>query len=216
MNKIKILIVDDHPVVQDGLIAFLKERNNFEIIGVAFNGEEAVQKTKELQPDVILMDIGMPIMNGLEATKIISKKYPNSKVLVLTVHNEKGYIIKIMRAGARGYIMKDIDSKELIKAIETVHRGEIVINSQISQIVLDDYIHESSGSDPILKDELSKREVEILSLIVNGLGSKEIADKLFLSVNTVRVHRENIMKKLNLHNIAALTKYAIDSGILEI
>jgi two-component system, NarL family, nitrate/nitrite response regulator NarL len=216
MSKIKILIVDDHPIVRDGLISFLKEKDNFSIVGVASDGQEAVDKVNEYLPDVVLMDIGMPVMNGIDATQIITKKHPGIKVLILTVHNEKGYILKIMKSGARGYILKDIGSNELINSIESVYKGEIVIDPNVSQIVLDDYVQATSGKGKTPKEDLSKRETEILKMIVEGISNKEIADKLFLSVNTIKAHRENIMKKLNIRNMAGLTKYAIDSKIIDL
>jgi DNA-binding NarL/FixJ family response regulator len=215
MQKIKVLIADDHEIVRNGLISSLKNKKNITVIGEAANGEEALEKAEKLMPDVILMDISMPIMNGLDATEVITKKYPNIKILILTVHQEDSYVLEIVRLGAKGYILKDISPDELAKSVERVYSGEAVFDYGLSQVILDDYIKIKSNEQKNDPEKLSDREIDILKLIAKGFTGKEIADKCKLSIHTINSHREHIMKKLNIHSASGLTKYAIENGFVK-
>lgn len=216
MNKIKILVADDHNIVRESLIAFLKQRKNFQIIGEASNGIEAVKKTKELNPDIVLMDIGMPGMDGLEATKLIVKNNPAIKIIALTVHDEEGYVLEVIHSGAKGYLLKNTTSDELINAVEMVFNGELYYSREVSQVVVQQYYKTLEKHEELNSLNLTAREKEVLKLIANGLQNKEIAEKLFLSIRTVEAHRDSIKKKLKINSTAGLIKYAIKIGLIEV
>jgi len=211
-KKIRLLLVDDHPLVREGIRSCLSRHKQLEIVGEAVDGREAVAKTRELKPDIVLMDINLPRMNGLEATRLLQKDSPQTKVLILTVHNNKEYVLPIVHAGARGYVLKDTSPDELVSAIEQVDRGEAFFSSDIARFVLNDYVT-TSGRPKSSEDELSDREREVLALIAEGSSNKAIAGRLGLSVRTVETHRARIMRKLNIHSTAGLTKFAINQGI---
>jgi two-component system, NarL family, nitrate/nitrite response regulator NarL len=214
MELIRVVIAEDHRIVREGLISCLQNRHNILVVGEASNGKEAVEISLQLQPDVILMDIGMPEMNGFEATKILSKELPSGKVLILTAHDEEEYILELLKSGARGYVLKDISSDELIKAIEVVYLGETYFGSEVTKIVVREYVE---NIIPTIKDQasiLTEREREILRLLAEGYVNKEIAVILNLSVKTINSHRESIMRKVDIHTIAGLTKYAIENKII--
>jgi DNA-binding NarL/FixJ family response regulator len=216
MEKIRVLIAEDHKIVREGLISCLKNQPDIEIVAEVSNGKMAIDKAVELQPDIVLMDISMPEINGLDATKILIKKFPAVKILILTAHDEEEYIFELIKSGAKGYVLKDISSNDLISAIEKIHAGETYFDEEITKVVIKDYIN---NIDSIKKEDdktLSSREMEVLKLIADGLANKEIADRLNLSVKTISSHRESIMKKLEIHSIAGLTKYAIEKGFLKI
>jgi two-component system, NarL family, response regulator DegU len=215
MNAIKVFLVDDHQIIRSGIIANLRGNKTIKIVGEASDGKEAIDKIKELNPDVVLMDISMPKMDGIEATKIISEKYPNKKVLILSVSEQNDKVTHAFKAGAKGYILKDVSTDELIEAIENVYNDEMVIPACLSKILLSDHIKSSSKTGDTPKKELSDREKEVLRFVAQGYTSREIADLLFISLYTVNAHREHIMNKLNIRNIVELTRYAIDSGILK-
>jgi two-component system response regulator DegU len=215
MDKIKVVLADDHFVVRNG-IKTLIDGSEIEIIGEASNGVEAVETVKRLSPDVILMDISMPQMNGLDATEIISKQYKNSKSLILSMYDNEEYILSAVEVGAQGYLLKDAPRDEILNAIRTVARGEKYFNSSVSNIIINGYIKvKKSGvpdSEPNVK--LSKKEMIILKKIVEGLNSRQIAEKLELSIRTVDNHRANMMKKLSVKNAAELVKLAIERKML--
>jgi two-component system nitrate/nitrite response regulator NarL len=183
-----------------------------DVVGEAVDGREAVAKTKALSPDIVLMDINLPRMNGLDATRLLHKEFPQTKVLILTVHNNKEYVLQIIQAGARGYVLKDASPEELVLAIEQVDRGEAFFSADVARFVLNDYVT-GSGSSKSGAAELSDREREVLALIAEGCSNKGIASRLVLSVRTVETHRARIMQKLNIHSTAGLTKFAISHGI---
>ena len=211
-KKIRLLLVDDHPIVLDGIKSHLCAQPEFEIVGEASNGLDAIQKAKSLLPDVVLMDITMPQMNGLEATAMLRKHAPQAKILILTMHNSKEYIAQMIRAGARGYLLKDGSPAELVRAIKAVHDGEVFFAPSVSRVIVDQLVEGGGGVvEPV--QNLTDREREVLSLIAEGLLNKQIADKLGIGVRTIETHRERIMRKLDIHTVAGLTKYAIAQGM---
>ncbi len=211
MDKIKILMVDDHAILRDGIRAILGLHNDFEIVGEAAEGKEAVEKARELSPDVVLMNIDMPGMEGLEATRRIVKRNPKMKVLMLTRHDTKEYIISAIKAGAAGYLPKRVLGSELVSAIRAVHEGDSFLYPSAATALIQDYLHQLE-TEPY--DSLTGREREILKLIAEGHTSREVADMLFISLKTVLGHRTKIMKKLDLHNRTELIKYAMRKGLV--
>ena len=211
--KIKLLLVDDHPIVLDGIKTHLGEQKDLEVVGEAANGQEALRKAKLLLPDVVLMDITMPHMNGLEATAQLRKQLPQCKVLILTMHESREYIAQIMRLGARGYLLKDCSPAELVLAIKTVHQGEVYFSPSISRLLVQGIVDGRRPENIEPPPALTDRECEVLSLISEGLLNKQIADRLGIGVRTIETHRERIMRKLDIHTVAGLTKYAISRGM---
>jgi len=214
--KITLLLVDDHPLVREGLRSYLVQEKAFEIVGEAVDGEEALRLAGDLLPEIILLDINMPGMNGLEAARLLTKRVPKSKILILTMHDTKEYVSRMVSTGVQGYVLKDSSPSELITAIEAVHRGESYFSPKVSQTVMNDYIKITRAKGKKGSVELSRRESEVLSLIAEGLGNKEIASRLFVSVRTVETHRERIIRKLDIHTVAGLTRYALTKGIVKL
>lgn len=215
-SKIKLLIVDDHPLVREGLRSCLIQEKNLEILGEAADGQEAIRQAKSTLPDIILLDINMPGMNGLETARILNKTVPKSKILILTMHDSKEYVNRMVANGVRGYMLKDSPPSELIAAIETVYRGGTFFSPKVSEAVMNEYVKTVRTKGKKGSVELSRRESEVLALIAEGLGNKEIAAKLFVSVRTVETHRERIIRKLDIHTIAGLTRYALTKGIVKL
>jgi len=211
VSKIRILVVDDHAIMRDGIRALLNLRDDIEIVGEASEGNEAIEKAEELAPDVVVMDIAMPGMDGLEATRRITKKNPKVKVLVLSQHDNKEYILSAIKAGVVGYVPKRALGLELVSAIRAVHQGDSYLYPSAAAAVIRDYL-KGAVKEPY--DRLTAREREILTLIAEGHTSREIADKLFISLKTVLGHRTKIMEKLDLHNRSELIKYAIRKGLI--
>ena len=213
-KKIKLLLVDDHPIVLDGIKSHLCAQPDFEVVGDAANGQEALRKAKLTLPDVILMDISMPHMNGLEAMTSLRKQVPNAKILVLTMHDSREYIAQVVRSGARGYLLKDSAPAELVAAIKAVHGGEVYFSPSVSKVLIEEMAggNRKSPGAPA-QQHLTDREREVLSLISEGLLNKQIADRLGIGVRTIETHRERIMRKLDIHTVAGLTKYAIAQGM---
>ena len=214
MAKIRILIVDDHAVLRDGIRALLGLHDDIEVVGEASEGKEAVGKAQELMPDVVIMDIAMPGMDGLEATRRLRKKYPKMKVLVLTQHDNKEYILSVIKAGASGYVPKRALGSELVSAIRAVKEGDSFLYPSAAAALIEDYLQQTKGEDPY--DQLTAREREIFKLIAEGHTSREIADMLFLSLRTVQGHRLKILEKLNLHNRTELIKFAMRKGLVSL
>ncbi|KPJ87407.1 MAG: LuxR family transcriptional regulator [Gammaproteobacteria bacterium SG8_11] len=198
---IKILLVDDHAVVRDGIRARLERSADFKVVGEAVNGREAIQKVEELLPDVVLMDISMPVMNGMDAARYLREKHPETKVIILTMHEHKEYIQGVIRCGAQGYIVKDVSAQEMISAIKTVMNGETYYSSCVSQMMFDDFNRSSSHDGDKLG--LTQRQRTILALVEQGMSSKAIANELNISVRTVEAHRHNIKIKLDAQNAVA-------------
>jgi two-component system, NarL family, nitrate/nitrite response regulator NarL len=213
-KKIRVLLVDDHPVVRKGLCSCLSNRENIKVVGEASEGREAIQKVKELAPDIVLMDLNMPGMDGLTVTETVRKESPQTKVLVLSMHSNREYVLRIVKAGARGYVLKDAPPDELIKAIETVNDGEAFFSPTVARIALNQYVSESDQTDPLSR--LSDREREVLVHIAEGLSNKEIATMLGIGVRTIETHRERVMRKLDIHSVAGLTKFAIAHGLISL
>lgn len=210
-HKIRILLADDHSVVRQGFSALLRAQADMDVIAEATNGREAVEKARELQPDVIVMDVAMPELNGIEATRRIQEEAPRSRVLALSMHKDAVYVREILRAGARGYLLKDSIDVDFISAVRAVARGDGYISPAVSDAVLSDY--RKHVTNPI--DLLSSREREVLQMIAEGLINKEIATKLNLSVYTVEAHRGRLMEKLNMHSTSELVRFAIRNGLID-
>ena len=213
-KKIKILVADDHPVVRKGLQSCLARQDRLKIVGEASDGDEALKKTRELSPDVVLMDISMPGMNGLAVTEVFRKEHPDVKVLVLSVHNNRDYIFRIIQAGAHGFISKEAPPDELLRAIESVHSGEPFFSPEIAKAALNQLVSSGGKKDPFA--QLTSREREVLVLIAEGQSNKEIASRLGIGVRTIETHRERIMRRLDIHSVAGLTKFAIANGMISI
>ena len=211
MDKIKILLVDDHAVMRDGIRALLAVYDDFEIVGEASEGKEAIDKAQELAPDVIVMDISMPGLEGLEATRRIMKKNQKAKILILTQHNNKEYTISAIKAGAVGFVPKRAVSSELVSAIRAVQHGDSFLYPSAATALIQDYLQQVE-EEPL--DRLTSREREIFKLIAEGSTSREISEMLFISLKTVLGHRTKIMKKLDLSNRTELIKYAIRKGLI--
>ncbi|WP_085902953.1 response regulator transcription factor [Kiloniella majae] len=204
---ISVLLCDDHPLVRDGLRSCLELYDNIEVIGEATTGAEALAKAEELRPDVVLMDINMPELNGLDATEMFAEKYPEIKLLILSMHNNREYISSALRYGARGYVLKDVPSQEVVAAIEAVHLGGTYFSSGVSKILM-------SYQDSDAEGPLTTREQTILLLLAEGKSNKHVALELDISVRTVETHRKNIKRKLDISSTAGLTRYAIENGLL--
>ena len=216
-SRIRLLLVDDHAVVRSGLRMLLQAEPDLAIVGEAENGTQAITQAVILQPDVIVMDISMPDMNGIEATRRIKAVCPNTAVLALTVHEDNPYFFEMLNAGASGYVPKRAAPDDLVSAIRTVYQGGVSLYPSVAKELVKDYLHLSEGGErPSSYDDLTAREREVLTLIAEGLRNQEIADQLVLSVKTVDRHRENIMRKLNLHRRVDLVKYAIEKGLIDV
>ena len=213
MQKIKVMIVDDHAILRDGIRALLGLHDDVEIIGEASEGKEAVEKALELEPDVVVMDIAIPGMDGLEATRRIKKKNSKVQILVLTQHDNKEYVLSAIKAGAAGYVPKRAMGSELVSAIRAVHRGDSFLYPSAAAALIDDY-RQQAETEPY--DRLTAREREILTLIADGHSSRQIAESLFISLKTVLGHRTKIMERLDIHNRAELIKYAVRKGLVSI
>lgn len=209
-RRIRVLIVDDHTILREGIRSLLERESDIEIVGEAGDGEEAVAKAGELEPDVVLMDIGMPKMNGIEATRRIRQKYPHIRVLILSMHDDEEYVRPLMQAGASGFVLKRSATTELVVALRAAYQGHTVLAPGLAKLAF------SEGGSKQDFDGLTERELEVLRLIAEGLTNQQIADRLFISIKTVQAHRANIMEKLQLHDAVELTKYAIRKGIISL
>lgn len=215
-GKIRVLIADDHAILREGVRALLALTPDIEVVGEAADGMEAIERTWELAPDVVLMDIGMPGLGGLEATLEIRKAVPHTKVLVLTQYDNKEYVHRFLKAGAVGYVLKKAAGAELAGAIRAVHQGGIFLHSSVAATVVESYLKGSPPeAEPDAYEALSDREKQVLKLVAEGRTSKEIADLLCLSVKTVMAHRANIVEKLDIHNKTELIKYALRTGLIQ-
>ncbi len=208
---IRILLVDDHAVVRQGFRMILGAQPDMEIVGEAGNGREAISQAAELQPDVVVMDVAMPELNGIEATRRIAESSPRARVLALSMHKDSVYVREILRAGAKGYLLKESIDVDLLTAVRAVAKGDGYLSPAVSEAVLTDY--RKHVTDPL--DLLSSREREVLQLIAEGKTNKEIAGSLNLSVYTVDAHRGRIMEKLNLHSAGELVRFAVRKGLID-
>ncbi len=211
MNKIKLLVVDDHTIMRDGIRALLTIHDDVDIVGEASEGTEAIKMARELNPDVVIMDIAMPVMDGLEATRRITKNNPKTKVLMLSQYNDKKYVLAAVKAGASGYVSKVALGDEFFNAIRILHSGGSYLYPEAARAVIEGL---RSPEETDAYDKLTAREREILKLIADGHSSREIAERLYLSLTTVLGHKAKIMEKLEIHNRAELFKYALAKGLV--
>jgi DNA-binding NarL/FixJ family response regulator len=211
-RQIRVLLVDDHPVVRKGLSSYLSNYGQVSIIGEASDGQEALRKARELSPDLVLMDIDMPRMNGLTAADTLRKENPKIKVLVLSMHSDADNVLRILQSGARGFVLKQAPTDELIKAIESINSGETFFSPDVARVAVNQFVR--GGGEGAQTTQVSNREREVLVAIAEGLSNKEIASRLGVGVRTIETHRERIMRKLNIHSVAGLTKFAIAKGLV--
>lgn len=210
--KIKILIADDHQLFREGLANLLFAATDIEVIAQARDGSEAIDKAKHFKPDVILIDIGMPVMNGIEATRILKKELPNIKIIAVSMHSDRQYVKGILEAGADGYLLKNCTYQQLTDAIQSVYIGKKTLSDDITNLVIKEYL------DPMESDvhnKLSERELEVLKLYAEGKSTREIGEKLFISVKTVGTHKQHILEKLELSSVTDMIKYAIKKGLIQ-
>jgi len=215
VTGLKILIADDHPVVRRGLRALLNSRSGWQVCGEAMNGREALEKVTELKPDVLILDLNMPELNGLEVTRQIRKEHPQIEVVVLTVHDSEQMMRQVLAAGARGYMLKSDAGGELLNAIETVRNHRVFLSSQASQMLGASAASAAAAAGVPAKEPLSPRERQILQLLAEGKSTKDVATALDITVKTAETHRSNIMRKLDLHHVTELVRYAIRNQIVQ-
>jgi two-component system response regulator NreC len=216
MSKIRLLLVDDHQVVRAGLRMLFQAEEDMEIVGEAGSGQEALKAVSELKPDVVLMDVVMSRMSGIEATRRIKEAHPSTAVLALTMHEDEQYFFEMLQAGASGYVPKRAAPDDLASAIRVVSQGNVFLYPTLAKLLVKDFVQRAESNLPSIAEELTPREREVLTYIAEGHTNREIAEQLVISVKTVDRHRENIMRKLNLHNRVELVKYAIEKGLITI
>jgi len=216
MAAVRIVIADDHELVRRGARALLESQPGWKVVGEASTGRQALEQVKTLKPDVVLMDISMPELNGLEATRQILKVVPRTQVLILTLHESEQVMRSVLEAGARGYILKSDAERKLLEAVEAVHQGRAFFTSKAATMVLEGYLRRGklADADELLVCHLTARERQIVQLLAEGKSNKEVASMLGISVHTAETHRSNIMHKLDLHSLSDLTRYAIRNGIV--
>lgn len=216
MDRIKLMIVDDHAIVRDGLKSALA-RMGFDIAGEAENGRQAVERARELKPDVVVMDVVMPVLNGIEATRLIKKALPGTSVVALSMHSEEQYVFRILKAGASGYVLKTAGVAELARAIESVYSGSPYFSPAISRKIMESYLSEDQSlKTTTMGQKLTGRETEVLQLIAEGYTNAKIAQVMGISVKTVESHRMHLMEKLDIHDVAGLVKYSIKKGFITV
>ena len=214
--SLRILIVDDHAVVRRGVRSLLEGHDDWEVCGEAINGRDAVEQSRRLRPDVVVMDLSLPELNGLDATRQIVKDTPGIEVLVLTMHHSEELAGDVLKAGARGYVMKSDADESLIAAVDSLRQHKPFLTSTVTGFVLDDYVRRRDGADEGAHLAVTARERQIIQLVAEGKSTKEVATALSLSVKTAETHRTNLMRKLDLHSVADLTLYAVRNGIVQI
>jgi len=216
MGKIRVVLADDHTVVRQGFRSLLQEDKSIDVVGEAEDGQEAVLVTKKTRPDVVVLDISMPILNGVQATRQIRKFSPKIKILILSMYKDEEYVREVFHAGAVGYILKQTTGPDLISAIKEVNRGNAYLSPSIAKHLVSDYREIVKGGKSEGKQTgLTSREIEVLQLIAEGYSNKKIAERLFISIKTVETHRQKIMDVLKIHDVAGLTRYAIAKRIIE-
>jgi len=211
--SIRVLVVDDHKIIRDGLRSLIEKEPTLELVGEADNGRTAVRMAEELEPSVIIMDVSMKDLNGVEATRQIISSNPDVKVIALSMHADKRYVSRMLGAGSSGYLLKDCAFKELTDAINSVLANKTYLSPGIMGVVVEDYVRHITRKDDTSQSALSSREMEVLQLLAEGLSTKEIGRKLHISAKTVETHRRHLMEKLNLYSVAELTKYALREGL---
>jgi len=211
--SIRIVLADDHAIVRHGLTRAIQQESDMEVIGEASDGHSTVELARELQPDIVMMDISMPDLNGIEATREVQREAPEVRVIGLSMHSAKRYVTEMFRAGASGYLLKDCQFDELVRAIRTVSEGKTYVSPSISNVVVEDLVHVDEETEPTAFSLLTQREREVLQLLAEGRTTKQIALRLHISPKTVEAHRLRVMNKLEIDNVAQLTKYAIQEGL---
>ncbi len=215
MDRLRILIVDDHAVVRAGIRSLIEGQPDLEIVGEASGGEEAIQKTAELRPELVLMDIAMPGMSGIEATRRIKKDFPGTMILVLTMHDDEEFFFPVLRAGASGYVLKEVEPQDLLNAIRVVHQGQVFFSPAVARVLLEGFVTASPDARDEKYRSLTAREKEVLRFAATGQTNRKIAEELFLSARTVEKHRQAVMHKLGLDKREDLTKYALRQGLID-
>jgi two-component system nitrate/nitrite response regulator NarL len=213
-SSVRLLLVDDHPVVRQGISSCLARQEHLTIVGEAANGLEALRKAREMLPDIVLMDIEMPQMDGLAVTEILRKELPQMRVLILSMHSHTAYVQRIIQSKAHGYVLKDAPPEDLVRAIDVVQSGEAFFSPHVARLALTRFVRGSGGGPA--KSPLTARERQVLILISEGLSNKEVANRLDMAVFTAAKHREHIIRKLDIHSVAGLTKFAISQGLVSL
>ncbi|HPF50734.1 MAG TPA: response regulator transcription factor [Draconibacterium sp.] len=213
--KIRIVVADDHQLFREGLVNLLENDDAIEVIGEAKNGNEAIEKVYELKPDILLTDIAMPEMNGMEATRQLKKKHPELKIVALSMHSDKQFVKGMLEAGTDAYLLKNCTHQQLLEAVHSVYNGKKYLSEDITELVISGYLDGPNASDDNYA-ELSEREKEIFILLAEGVSTREIGDKLFISVKTVGTHKQNILEKLGLKNNSDIVKYALKKGLIQL
>jgi len=215
MPRLRILIADDHTIVRQGIRKILEDHPDWEVVAEAGDGRDAVRQALELKPDIALLDIGMPLLNGIEAASQITRRAPQVKVVILSMHPNEAYITRALQAGAKGYLLKDSAGDDLIRAMTLVSQGKSFFSPAVAKVMLDDYVRNLAERGIVDRyDSLSEREREIFQLVAEGRSNKEIADLLFVSPNTIETHRAHIMEKLDVHSAVELVLYAVKKGLI--
>jgi DNA-binding NarL/FixJ family response regulator len=216
-EKHRVIISDDHAIFREGIRSVLVRNPGLEVVAEASNGREAVEQTMVLEPDLVIMDVAMPEMSGIEATRAIMEARPKTRVIILSVHSRKKFILESLKSGARGYVLKDSAGEKLLEAVAAVLKGECYLDSPVAGHIVNEFISLPFREDAVevAAKALTDREREILRLVVEGFSNRDIADKLFLSPKTVENHRTNLMNKLNIHDLIGLVKYAIATGLVD-
>lgn len=211
--KIKVLIADDHLLFREGLVKLLLSSPDIEVVAQAKDGKDAIEKARQFTPEVILIDIGMPVMNGIEATKVLKQEMPDVKVIAVSMHSDKQYVTGVLKAGADGYLLKNSTYLQLTEAIKSVHSGKKTLSDDITNLVISGYLHPGSREADDF-DKLSEREKEVLQLFAEGKTAREIGEKLFISIKTVGTHKQHILGKLKLKTTTDMIKYALKKGLI--
>jgi len=216
-EKTRLILADDHAIFREGIRSVLSANHYLEVVGEAATGLEVVDRVRDLRPDLVVMDIAMPEQSGIEATRQIVEQYPETRIIILSVHSKKTFIMEALKAGARGYVLKDSAGEKLLDAVQVVLKGECYLDSPVAAHIVDEFVHlpERAETDEETPERLTDRERQILRLIVEGMSNKKIADKLCVSPKTVENHRAHIMAKLGRHDVIGLVKYAIASGLVD-
>jgi DNA-binding NarL/FixJ family response regulator len=222
-RRIRLLIADDHSVVRDGIRSVIESSAGYLVVGQATDGEQAVELARRHKPDIVLMDISMPKINGIQATMLMKRQNPGIRVVILTVHEDEEYVFQCLRAGASGYVLKNAGRKEILASLRSAMGGERFFSPSISNMIVDGFVRASHDSEttsgltpPDPKKQLTKRETEVLQYIAQGYTNRKIAEALFLSMRTVNTHRTNLMQKLDIHDTAGLVRYAIEAGLVQL